>query len=151
MDKETIRSWEKEGFVVSTDPALLDFDVITEMLRRSYWAGDRPRSAIEESSRNSLCFGVYSKDGGMKQVGFARAVTDHAVISFICDVIIAEAYRKQGLGKWLMACVLEHPYVAVTSSRLATADAHTLYERFGYVRREVMHRPMPSVPPPEKG
>jgi GNAT superfamily N-acetyltransferase len=56
------------------------------------------------------------------------------------DVFIDERYRKKGLGKWLMSCVVSHPFVAHTKSRLATADAHGLYEKFGYVREEVMRR-----------
>jgi GNAT superfamily N-acetyltransferase len=130
---------EREGFFISTEPGLLDLDFICHGLKASYWAGDRPREVIEESIRNSLCFGVYEKESN-RQVGFARVVTDRATFSWICDVFIDEEHRKHGLGKWLMSCVTEHPNVAKSNSLLGTRDAHGLYEKFGYVRSELMRR-----------
>jgi GNAT superfamily N-acetyltransferase len=60
--------------------------------------------------------------------------------SWICDVIVDEAHRGQGVGKGLMAAVLEHPNVKSTTNLLGTRDAHGLYEKFGFVRREMMRR-----------
>ena len=54
---------------------------------------------MEKSIANSLCFGVYEDE---RQVGFARMVTDYANFAWLCDVFVDEAYRGQGLGKWLM-------------------------------------------------
>ena len=40
-------------------------------------------------------------------------------------------------GKWLVEQVLAHPALAhVDRWILGTADAHSLYERFGFVRAE---------------
>ncbi len=128
--------------MISTDQARLDFDFICRSLRTTRWAKDRPAAVIVESFKNSLCFGVFAKTSG-EQVGFARVVTDQVVASLVDDVFIAEPFRKRGLGKWLMACVVAHPHVARTKSRLGTADAHGLYEKFGYERQEVMRR-LPS-------
>ena len=130
---------EREGFFISTDSSLLDLDFICHGLKASYWAGDRPREVIEESIRNSLCFGVYEKESN-RQVGFARVVTDKATFSWICDVFIDDAYRKNGLGTWLMSCVTAHPHTVASKSVLGTRDAHGLYEKFGYVRTEMMRR-----------
>jgi hypothetical protein len=73
-------SIESGGYVVSTDAGLLDVDFICAALAGSYWAQNRPRPVIEQSIRNSLCFGLYEKQG-RKQVGFARVVTDGATFS----------------------------------------------------------------------
>jgi len=131
---------EREGILISTEPERLDLDFISSGLNRTYWAGGRRRDVIEESIRNSVCFGVYDEAAG-KQVGFARVVTDKATVALVCDVFIDEAYRGRGLGKWLMSCVTAHPDVRNTVSVLATRDAHGLYEKFGYVRGEIMRRP----------
>ena len=41
--------------------------------------------------------------------------------------------RGQGLGKWLVECVLAHPDLErVQLWVLGTADAHGLYERLGF-------------------
>lgn len=116
--------------VISTDPALLNIDVVCDFLRRSYWAADRPRDVIERSLRNSLVFGVYD---GARQVGVARLITDFATWAWLEDVFIDEAYRGQGIGKWLIATILSYPDLqGVHHIMLATRDAHGLYRQFGF-------------------
>jgi GNAT superfamily N-acetyltransferase len=134
---------EKDGFVISTDPALLQIDFIHAVLSRTYWAAGRTRTVVEESIRHSTCFGLYEAKS-QKQVGFARIVTDRATFSWIADVVIDEAYRQRGLGEWLCSCVAAHPYAREWLAMLGTRDAHALYEKFGFVRWEAMRRPKPS-------
>ena len=131
--------FEREGFLISTEHELLDVAFIYQSLNSTYWAKGRSRETVEESIRNSLCFGVY-KTETREQIGFARVVTDQATFSWICDVFIEETHRKKGLGKWLVECVTAHPSVKNCRSFLGTADAHALYEKFGYARSEVMRR-----------
>lgn len=132
--------WEKENFLVSTDPDLLDLDFICRSLRSTYWAAERPDSIIKESIKNSLCLGLFKKKEA-EQIGFARVVTDHVTFSWLCDVIIDMDHRGAGLGKWLVSCVVDHPSVRNTTSLLGTLDAHGLYEKFGYTRSDQMRRP----------
>ncbi len=118
------------SLLISTDPALLDVDIVCGFLKRSYWASDRPRQVIEASLENSLVFGVYD---GERQVGMARVVTDFATSVWLCDVFIDEAYRGQGIGKWLIATVLSHPGLqGLHRTMLATKDAQGLYRQFGF-------------------
>lgn len=121
---------ESDGCTISTDKTKLDVAAIHEFLsERSYWAAGRPRSVIERSIANSLCFGVYD---GEKQAGFARVVTDYATFAWLCDVFILEDYRGRGLGKWLVEAVISHPALAgLRRICLATYDAHELYRRYG--------------------
>lgn len=129
---------QRGDYYITDDRSAVDLDVVEALLRGSYWAADRPRAAIETSLANSTCFSVLHQG---QQVGFARVVTDHAAFAWIADVMIAEAHRGWGLGKWLVQCVLEHPCVANTSLQLLrTRDAHGLYERFGFERVESMSR-----------
>ena len=124
---------------ISTEQALLDLDAVQRLLQGSYWAGNRSIDTIQASIANSICFGVYLRSD-RTQIGFARVVTDKATFSWICDVIVDEGHRKKGIGKALMAAILEHQHVRSTMSLLGTRDAHGLYERFGFVRREMMRR-----------
>ena len=125
-------SSERDGFEISSDPARLDLDAVERFLRASYWAANRTRAVIEDSVRRSRCFGVYEESRG-RQVGFARVVTDFATFAWLCDVVVDEAYRGQGLGKWLMDCVLSDPHLAgIPRWILATSSAHRLYERSGF-------------------
>ena len=53
---------------------------------------------------NSICFGVFLNED-VKQVGFARVITDYATTYYICDVIIDSEYRGNGLGKRLLEAI----------------------------------------------
>ena len=124
------------AYLISTDPGRLDLDAIFDYLSgRSYWARGRPRDQIVRGIENSLPFGVYL-DG--KQVGFARLVTDYATFAWLADVYVLEEHRGQGLGKALVEAVLAYPGVAdIPRVLLATADAHGLYEHYGF---QPLHR-----------
>ncbi|HEY1791469.1 MAG TPA: GNAT family N-acetyltransferase [Opitutaceae bacterium] len=130
---------DQASWFISPDPALIDVDAVHRLLQGSYWAENRPREIIRESIANSVCFGAYLK-ADRRQVGFARIVTDKVTFSWICDVVVDEAHRGKGMGKALMAAVMDHPCVRSTSNILGTRDAHGLYERFGFERREMMRR-----------
>jgi predicted GNAT family N-acyltransferase len=119
------------GYLISNDKKLLQTDKICELLSKSYWAKDRPKDKIEASIENSVCFGVYLNN---KQVGFARVVTDYAVIYWLCDVIIDEHHRKKGLGKKLIEAIINNSELKNLAGILATMDAHGLYEQYGFVK-----------------
>ena len=119
-----------DNIEISTDKSLLDFDVIYGFLSESYWAKGRPLEIIKKSIENSLCFGVYLKG---KQIGFARVVTDYATFAWIADVFIVENHRGNGYSKKLLESILLHPEMKnMKRWILATKDAHTLYNKFGF-------------------
>jgi GNAT superfamily N-acetyltransferase len=120
---------------VSTDPALLDLDVIHGFLSRSYWAAGIPREIVDRALRHSLCFGAF-EDG--RQVGFARVISDYATYAYVSDVFALESHRGRGVGKCLMAAIVAHPELqGLRRWSLATRDAHGLYRQFGF--REPRH------------
>ena len=120
----------RENFSISTDPTRLDSDAIADMLTRAYWARGRPRERVDRALANSLVFGLYD---GKKQIGLARIISDYAIFAYLCDVFIQEDYRAQGLGKWLMQTVHSHPDLqGLRRWTLATRDAHSLYNQFGW-------------------
>ena len=121
---------QRDRFTISTDPARLDIDAIVDMLSRAYWAIGRPRERSERAIRNSLVFGVYD---GERQIGVARVVTDYSIFAYLCDVFIHEEYRANGLGKWLVQVIMDHPDLAgMRRWVLVTNDAHGLYSQYGF-------------------
>lgn len=59
-------------------------------------------------------------------------VTDRSRFGWLADVFVLEPHRGRGLGVWLVETVLEHPELRGIRMVLGTADAHGLYERFGF-------------------
>jgi GNAT superfamily N-acetyltransferase len=119
-------------YEISNDPARLDRDVVHRFLsEESYWAKGRSREVVDRSIDHSIPFGVYAEGGA--QVGFARVVTDRCTFAWIADVFVLPEHRGQGLGKRLVAAILEHPELQVMGRwLLGTADAHGLYSRYGF-------------------
>ena len=155
-----ITEWRRGEFLVSTDRARLDLDVIHGFLTNSYWAKGISRELVARSLEHSLCFGIYDESGserpdlakavrpGARQVGFCRVVSDLATVAYLGDVFVLETHRGRGLSKFLMECVTQHP--ALDGLRrwiLLTRDAHDLYKKFGFTplksadRYMELHRP----------
>ena len=121
----------KDDYLISTDPSLLEVDVIYNYLSgESYWAKNIPRDVVEKSIANSLCFGLYHHN---RQIGFARLITDKATFAYLADVFIISEYRGKGLSKWLIQVIHAHPELqGLRRWVLGTQDAHGLYEQFGW-------------------
>jgi len=140
----------KDDFLITTDSAMLDVDMIHHYLSTtSYWAVNIPRAVVEKSIANSLCFGIYHK---AEQVGFARLVTDKATFAYLADVFVVEEQRGKGFSKWLVEVIQAHPELqGLRRWMLGTKDAHGLYEQFGWsvipeeVRARFMQRHFPDV------
>jgi GNAT superfamily N-acetyltransferase len=117
---------------ISTDPADIDFAVVHGFLSRdAYWSRGVPEATLRKAIAHSLCFSALADDGA--QLGFARVVTDRATFAYLCDVFVVEAARGGGVGKALIAAVMEHPDLqGLRRFSLATADAHALYARHGF-------------------
>ncbi|HEX3720612.1 MAG TPA: GNAT family N-acetyltransferase [Verrucomicrobiae bacterium] len=119
--------WQYE---ISTDRNRLDVALIHGFLSSSYWARDIPRSVVEKSIQNSLCFGAFLGD---QQVGFARAITDFATMAYIADVFVVPEHRGRGVSKMLVRAIVKHPELqGLRRLLLATQDAHGLYAQFGF-------------------
>ena len=129
-DGTSIFVYHKAPFTVSTDPARLDLAVIHDFLYHSYWSPGIPRELVEKAIQHSLCFGLYEEN---KQIGFARVVTDYTSFAYLADVFVLPDQRQQGLGVWLIECVINCPALqTIRSFLLATRDAHGLYRKFGF-------------------
>jgi GNAT superfamily N-acetyltransferase len=139
--------WQHENYTISDEPARLDLAATCGLLWSTYWAAERPRAVIEKSLAESLCFGVYHADG---QIGIARVVTDRSTVGYLCDVVIADTHRGHGLGKWLVACILQHPDLRACRIDLFTRDAQDLYRPFGFAPHpftSLVRYPAPLTPP----
>lgn len=116
---------------ISTDRADVNIDVVHAFLSRdAYWSKNIPRALVEKSIENSFCFSAFVDD---RQVGFARVVTDTATFAYLADVFVLPEFRGLGISKKLMQSVQSHPELqGLRRWMLMTADAHKLYESYGF-------------------
>ena len=117
---------------VSTDATRLDVGRIHRWLSEdAYWSLGRTRDVVERSIEHSLNFGAYDDSG--EQVGYARVVTDHATFAWLCDVYVDPSSRGAGVGTALLdAVTAQLSPLGLSRTLLATADAHSLYRRYGF-------------------
>ncbi|UJA22020.1 GNAT family N-acetyltransferase [Thermoleophilia bacterium SCSIO 60948] len=116
---------------LSTDPELVDLDLVHAFLTNSYWRPGVSRETISRAIAGSIPFTLI--DDRERQVGFARVVTDRATFAYLGDVFVIEAARGRGLGDWMTGRILDHPHLrGIARWSLYTADAHRLYERHGF-------------------
>jgi GNAT superfamily N-acetyltransferase len=125
--------WKNDaGYRVTDDPSTIDVDVVHRWLSEdAYWALGRSRAVVERSVAESLVFGLFDRTDTL--AGFCRMVTDRATFAWLCDVYVDPTHRGSGAGSFMVACAVQHPDVTnVKRQVLATADAHGLYEKFGF-------------------
>ncbi|MEG3124996.1 GNAT family N-acetyltransferase [Sphingomonas sp. GB1N7] len=116
--------------LLSDDKALLHVEQIHRWLASSYWSPGIERSLVERAIAGSHALGAY-RDG--EQIGFARAITDHATFAWIADVWVDKAGRGQGLGRRLVQWFIDHPdFAGIRRIGLVTRDAHGVYEKIGF-------------------
>ena len=122
--------WHKGDFTITTNKTRFDVAAIHHFLTNCYWAKGIPLKTVERSIEHSMGFAILQ---GETLVGFARVITDRATYAYLGDVFVLDAWRGQGLSKWLMEVIIGHPELqGLRSFFLQTGDAHGLYRQFGW-------------------
>ena len=128
---------------ISTDKSKLDIPFIQHFLKDVYWSAGRTMEDVQTTIDHSFCFGIYLNK---QQIGFARVITDYIVFAYVMDVFIDEKYRGKRYSSLLIDRMLKQDELhQVKIWRLATADAHFLYEKFGFALLARPERMMEKV------
>jgi ribosomal protein S18 acetylase RimI-like enzyme len=126
---------KNDDLLISDAKTKLNYNTIYEMLLNSYWASNRSKVEINTSIENSICFGLYKNN---KMIGFARALSDQTVSSWIYDLIIHKDHREKGFGKWFFENIIKHKDLIDTKIYLTTRDAQGLYKKYGFQKKEAL-------------
>lgn len=122
--------WTKDGYELDDSRERLDMDRISTWIRGTYWASTRSHENVLRSwAGSAVTFGLY---GPEVMAGCARVVTDLVTIAYLADVFIAPEHRGNGLGTWMMECIVGHPDLRSVKWLLHTRDAHALYRKVGF-------------------
>ncbi|GAA4281394.1 GNAT family N-acetyltransferase [Gaetbulibacter aestuarii] len=114
----------------SSEPKEMDFDLIFNFIKSTYWGNVRTKEEQQKAMENTLNFGLFYKN---EQVAFARVMTDKVFFAYLLDVFVVEAHRGKGWSKLLIKNILNDPeLINIDKWMLATKDTHGLYEKFGF-------------------
>ena len=122
----------EDGYELDDDPARIDRAAVHRFIsEESYWAQGRTREAMDGLiDRASRVVGLYWNG---KQVGFSRTVNvPDAALVYLADVYVHPDHRGGGRGVELVRFTVDEGTLAQWRWILHTADAHGLYERFGF-------------------
>src|SRR6201986_3125720 len=132
------------AYELDDDPGRLDRDAVWEFLStEAYWGTTRGRADFEAQLASAWrVVGAYETATG-RQVGFARAISDGVATAYLSDVFILPAARGGGLGRELVATMIDRGPGSGFRWSLHTRDAHELYRKFGFAEPDsrYMERP----------
>jgi GNAT superfamily N-acetyltransferase len=133
-----------DAYEIDDDPGRIDRDAVWEFLStEAYWGTTRGRADFEAQLASAWrVVGAYETATG-RQVGFARAISDGVATAYLSDVFILPAARGGGLGRELVATMIDRGPGAGFRWSLHTRDAHELYRKFGFAEPDsrYMERP----------
>lgn len=122
-----------------------DATALHALLQQALWANHLPFPVFEKALKGSYLVAAYDADN--KPVGMARLVTDYAVFAYLCDVVVDEAHRGQGISKaimaYIMAYIMDQDFVQhLRRFSLITDGAAGLYAQYGFAPMDRPHRVM---------
>ncbi|MGV0625494.1 GNAT family N-acetyltransferase [Mycolicibacter minnesotensis] len=132
------------GVDYSSDGARVDRDWLwNELVEHTYWAKYRTRELFDRQLDGAWrVVGAYrAHDGAM--VGFCRAVSDGVAFAYLADVYVARDQRGQEIGKGLLRAMIDEGPGRDFRWTLHTADAHGLYEQFGFAAPDTTYMERP--------
>jgi ribosomal protein S18 acetylase RimI-like enzyme len=121
----------RDGYLLTDDSSLMDMARIHRWLsEEAYWSLGRSLEDVTASLRRSRSYGVLHAG---QQIAVARAITDGVTFAYLCDVFVAEPYRNQRIGSWMLdRMIADLRDSKIRQVLLATRDAHALYRRVGF-------------------
>ena len=119
------------NYELDDDPARIDPAAAAAFLiAEAYWGRWRTEHDIRRQIATAWrVIGAYDAAGAM--VGMARAISDGGS-AYLADVYVLPAHRGRGLGKAVVAMMVEDGAGAGFRWMLHTSDAYGLYRQFGF-------------------
>ncbi|MGM0591210.1 MAG: GNAT family N-acetyltransferase [Halobacteriota archaeon] len=95
-------------------------DDLHQLYRNEWWSDTRERDELPGMLAESDEVVAFEAPNSGELVAFTRILTDYTYKAVLFDVIIAESYRGEGLGRRLIEEAIGHP-------RLADVEDFELY------------------------
>ncbi|MBH0231167.1 GNAT family N-acetyltransferase [Halobacillus yeomjeoni] len=107
-----------------------DFEAVQQLNQKEGW------TSLIEKGQDTMCSWLNSEPAlvatdGDEVVGYLRGLTDGNITLYICELLIKESHRNQGIGDKLIQ-VAHECYPSTRVEMLATNDSGGYYEKRGY-------------------
>lgn len=120
-----------DQYTLSTNNTDMQIDVVHGFLTNTNWGKGIDVRTVQRSIDNSICIGIF--DAANMQVGFARVVSDTATFAYLADVFVLPEHTGKGLARRMLDALFGlEEFQGLRRWMLATADAHALYEKYGF-------------------
>lgn len=114
----------------SSDINDMDLYMIYAFIKKSYWGNTRTFQEQKTALESTINFGLFHNNN---QIAYARVMTDNVFFAYLLDVFVIDDYQGKGYSKLLIDKILDFPKLKkIDKWMLATRDAHSLYEKFGF-------------------
>ena len=84
---------------------------LARLLSTTWWRRRTAKQQIIAAARHSGAVVALVDPASDQLLAFARAISDRTVKALVLDVIVEEPHRGTGLGKAVMAAIMDHPAV----------------------------------------
>ncbi|WP_079479330.1 GNAT family N-acetyltransferase [Halobacillus salinus] len=107
-----------------------DFQTVQQLNEEEGW------SNLVEKNEETLCSWLNSEPAlialdGNEVIGYLRGLTDGATTLYVCELLVKESYRKQGIAERLVRLAHEC-YPSTRIEMIATQQSQGYYESRGY-------------------
>ncbi len=118
--------------IITDDRNAIDIKKLQSFLKTTIWQAGIGPQTLQRALENSICISAFFND---QQVGFTRAVSDHATFCWLDDVFVDSEFRGQGIADKMLKAVVGHPELSSVSSWfLASSNpvARRVFSRYGF-------------------
>ena len=113
------------------DLGRVDWEELSALYRAAP-LGDKPAEVLRQAFSNSM-FRCFAYDGG-RLVGAGRALADGVDCAYLCDIAVLPSHQGTGLGKQIVARLLELARGHKKILLYAVPGKEAFYMRFGFLR-----------------
>lgn len=115
------------------DDASLTIEQVIGLYKQSTLGERRPtdRPAVFEGMINNADI-IITAWHGEQLVGIARALTDFSYVTYLADLVVAEGYQHQGIGKQLIQETQKRTQPECMMVLLAAPQANDYYPKLGF-------------------
>lgn len=122
-------------FEIITGIENMQMKAVMSLLRTTHWASHRCEQQERLAMEHSFCFGARDCQTG-EQIAFARVVTDYGTTYCLCDVVVAPAWQRRGVGRGMLEAIQSDPLFRDLRGILVSRDAQAFYAKFGFEKSD---------------